>query len=100
MCGIIGYTGFRDAKLERLIEELGGSVTSSVSRNTGLIVAKDIHEKSGKMTKAKELGITILSREEFEKKSQNYHALRIPPFWDLLLGLFTLIVGVVIWFVN
>lgn len=48
-----------------LIEELGGSVTSQVSKKTDYLLAG---EKSGsKLNKAKDLGVTIISENEFFK---------------------------------
>jgi DNA ligase (NAD+) len=44
----------------------GASVTGSVSRNTGfVVVGKD---PGSKATKAKELGVTVLSEKEFLEK--------------------------------
>ena len=49
----------------KLITERGGFVKGSVSKNTDYVIAG---EKSGsKLTKANELGIKILSEEDFEK---------------------------------
>lgn len=49
----------------KLIEERGGLVKSSVSKQTDFVV---VGEKPGsKLTKAQEFGIKILSEEEFEK---------------------------------
>jgi DNA ligase (NAD+) len=61
----IVFTGFRDNTLQELIESEGGSVTTSVSKKTTLIIASDPNETTGKVKKAKELGIKIYSKEQF-----------------------------------
>jgi DNA ligase (NAD+) len=50
-----------DAK--RMVEERGGRVTSSVSKNTSFVVVGE--DAGSKAEKAKELGVKILSEEEF-----------------------------------
>ncbi|MBQ5312301.1 MAG: NAD-dependent DNA ligase LigA [Oscillospiraceae bacterium] len=47
---------------KRLIEEAGGKVTGSVSKKTDYVVAGE--EAGSKLTKAEELGITILTEKE------------------------------------
>jgi len=50
---------------EELIQSLGGRAASSVSKNTDYLLAG---EKAGsKLTKAQQLGVTILTEAEFEK---------------------------------
>lgn len=53
------------AEAESIIEELGGSFTSSVSENVDFVVAGK--EPGSKYEKAKKLGIAIISEEEFDK---------------------------------
>lgn len=64
---IIVFTGFRDKKLEELVTSNGGVVNTSVSKKTTLVVAKDPNESSGKITKAHELGVKVISLEDFKK---------------------------------
>lgn len=60
------FSGFRDKKIEEKIVEKGGKVTTSISKNTSLVVIPEISSKlTGKPLKAQELGIRILSKEEF-----------------------------------
>jgi len=63
----IVFTGFRDKALQKKIEEMGGKLTGSVSKNTNIVVASDIDEASSKIQTAKKLGIKIMSIEEFKK---------------------------------
>ena len=49
----------------RLIEENGGKVVSSVSKNTSFLLAGD--DAGSKLTRARELGIAVISEEEFTK---------------------------------
>jgi len=58
------FTGFRDAAMEAAIEARGGRVGSSLSGKTTYLVVGD--KPGSKADKAKELGIPILTRAEFE----------------------------------
>ncbi len=60
------FTGFRNTDWEKHITAAGGKVTGSISKNTTLVVAADPTESSSKLQKARELGIKIVSRSEFE----------------------------------
>ena len=51
--------------LVALIESEGGKTASSVSRNTDYLINNDTASTSGKNKKAKELGIPVISEEEF-----------------------------------
>jgi DNA ligase (NAD+) len=56
-------------EIERLISKLGGKASGSVSKNTSFLVAGQ--EAGSKLQKAKELGITILTEEEFRQMAQS-----------------------------
>ena len=53
------------AKLKEYIEERGGKVTGSVTKKTDFLINNDTQSSSSKNKKAKELGIPILSEEDF-----------------------------------
>ena len=54
--------------LKQRIESLGGKVTGSISSKTSLLINNDIESNSIKNQKAKELGIQIITEEDFYKK--------------------------------
>lgn len=57
---------FKNRKeLQSKIEELGGKVTGSVSKNTNYLINNDIESNSSKNKKAKELNIPIISEDDF-----------------------------------
>jgi DNA ligase (NAD+) len=61
----IVFTGFRDKDIQTALEKVGAKVSDSVSKNTDLVVASDPTEQSGKINKANELNIKVISKEEF-----------------------------------
>lgn len=62
--GSVEHFDNRDA-LKAYIESLGGKVTGSVSKKTDYLINNDTTSNSSKNKKARELGIAILSEEEF-----------------------------------
>lgn len=52
-------------ELKTIIEELGGKVAGSVSKNTTCLVNNDLQSASSKNKKAKELGVPIISEQDF-----------------------------------
>ena len=54
-------------EVKTLIESLGGKVTGSVTSKTDYLINNDVTSKSSKNKKARELGIPIISEEEFLK---------------------------------
>lgn len=57
------------SEAKELIESLGGKVTGSVTKKTNYLINNDIQSNSSKNKKARELGIPILSEEDFRKLS-------------------------------
>lgn len=54
-------------ELVSVIEQLGGKVSGSVSAKTSYLINNDVTSTSGKNKKAKDLGIQIISEEDFLK---------------------------------
>jgi NAD-dependent DNA ligase len=60
------FTGFRNDELEKYIKKNGGTVTTSVSKLTTVVIRKDdSDESSGKVKKAEEYGVKIENLEDF-----------------------------------
>ncbi len=53
------------SELKEFIESRGGKVTGSVTGKTTYLINNDVNSTSGKNKKAKELGVPIISEEEF-----------------------------------
>jgi len=65
----IVISGFRDADLEKIITNNGGELSSGVSKNTTILIIKDESiSGTGKVIKAKELGVKIYTVDEFYSK--------------------------------
>ena len=54
-------------EVKALIESLGGKVTGSVTSKTDYLINNDVTSTSSKNKKARELGIPIISEDEFLK---------------------------------
>lgn len=61
---IVCFTGVRDALLSQTIRENGGVATDSWNKNVNLLVCKDISSNSGKIKKAIDKGIKVVTIEE------------------------------------
>lgn len=61
------FTGFRNKDLEKAVENAGGKMGTTVSKNTSYLVADDPNGTSTKLTKAREDGILPISVDEFKK---------------------------------
>ena len=69
----IVLSGFRDNELKLLIESLGGVVSDSINKSINILVVKDksiIENQTGKVLKAQNMGINILTKEELIRKLQ------------------------------
>lgn len=58
---VVVFTGIRDKDLEAKIEARGGTIGSSVSKNTTHLVAKDPTSGSSKLKRAADMGVKIIS---------------------------------------
>jgi len=61
----IVMTGFRDKELEDKLVGMGATIQSSINSKTTLVIAKDVESNSGKVKKAKEMGIKVVSNDTF-----------------------------------
>jgi NAD-dependent DNA ligase len=66
----IVMTGFRDSEIQEAIKNVGAKLGSSVSKNTFIVLVKDTNtiEDTGKAADAINLGITLMTPEEFKNK--------------------------------
>lgn len=61
-------TGFRDKELENYITDLGGNIQNNISKNTDILIVKDINNKTSKLKKAIELNIKIIEKNNLDIK--------------------------------
>lgn len=64
------FSGFRDPALEDLAIMAGYKVATAVSSKTAIVVAKDPAKSSGKLSRARELGVVVLSARAFEDRAR------------------------------
>lgn len=67
---IFVFTGFRDKNLQSQIENQGGKIGTTISKNTNYLVVKDqsiIDEPTEKIKKALELNIKIITKDKLIK---------------------------------
>jgi DNA ligase (NAD+) len=60
------FSGVRNREMEEDIISRGGSVVGSVSKNTSAVITNDIHSETGKVKKARDLGIEIIDINEWK----------------------------------
>lgn len=58
------FTGFRDKELAAKVEAEGGTMQSAVSGKTTMVVAANPKSTSGKLKKARDLGVAVISIDE------------------------------------
>lgn len=61
---VVCFSGVRDKKLEKELTDKGHRVASGVSRNTDLLVVKDVEGSSSKIKKARDLGIPVVAIDD------------------------------------
>jgi DNA ligase (NAD+) len=64
----IVMTGFRDAEIQEALKNAGAKLGSSVSKNTFIVLVKDLEEDTGKAADAKKLGVPLMTPSEFKTK--------------------------------
>jgi DNA ligase (NAD+) len=64
----IVLSGTRDKDLEKRLKEVGAITGSSVSKNTFAVITPDTESDTGKVAKAKELNVPVLTPEEFMRR--------------------------------
>ena len=69
--GSLNHYKNRD-ELVNIIEQLGGKVSGSVSLKTNYLINNDVTSTSGKNKKAKDLGIPIISENQFVQMITSY----------------------------
>lgn len=65
------FSGVRDKELEQFIDDNGGKVVTSVTKNTSMVIVKSVDVQTAKTAKAKTLNIPVMNiddlRTEIEK---------------------------------
>jgi len=64
----IVITGFRDANIQDKLKNVGAKLGSSVSKNTFLVLVKDLLEDTGKVADARKIGVPLMTPEAFKQK--------------------------------
>jgi len=64
----IVMTGFRDGIIQDEIKKIGAKLGNTVSKNTFILLVKDLMEDSIKAEEARKLKIPIITPEQFKKK--------------------------------
>lgn len=59
------FSGIRNKKVEQWIQDHGGVLKTSMSKNVDVLICKDVGSSSSKILEAKKLGIKVVSIEDF-----------------------------------
>ena len=62
---------YSEESWNKIVENEGGKVLSSVTSVCNMLVVKDINSTSSKMQKAQQMGIEIMSIEDFQNLIEN-----------------------------
>lgn len=65
---VVCMTGFRDKEMEVQLNKLGHRVVDGVTKECTVLVVADINSTSSKMKTAKQRGLRIVTREDFENE--------------------------------
>ena len=63
----IVFTGVRDKELEKILKEKRANVASSVSKDTLVVIVKDVEDDTGKAEQARKLNIPLMTVTQFKK---------------------------------
>jgi NAD-dependent DNA ligase len=64
----IVMTGFRDTEIQEALKNVGAKLGSSVSKNTFVVLVKDLSEDTGKAADARRLSVPLMTPEVFKEK--------------------------------
>ncbi len=75
-------------EITEYIEDLGANVTGSISKKTNYLINNDLDSTSSKNTKAKELGIPVISEADFIAMfgDASEYDIESSEFWESLVG--------------
>lgn len=62
---ITGTLSMKRSELQQVVKENGGIVQSSISKDTSYLITNDAESSSSKFKKAKQLGVSVISEEQF-----------------------------------
>jgi NAD-dependent DNA ligase len=64
----IVMTGFRDAHIQEALKNVGAKLGASVSKNTFVVLVKDLTDDTGKAADARKLGVPLMTPDVFKEK--------------------------------